>query len=606
MTNRTPIIGSDLAVLRGVREELRAAVLMPYVLRLRAERGEEVMRSVLAEARVDEGLISSEREWVSRESACRFMREIVAMFGIDALKHPGHYALQPEALSHMVRMMRVATHVADAYVHLADASQEFTRLGTWLVLEREELRSRDARAKAQKLTVRYERRTDSQEASVTNETALCAARSGMLASFPTIWGLPEAHVGHDGQCIVHGAQACDYALWWRTRNPYVVPGLAAAGAALGALLGIVLGRYELSLLAGALGGAGALASGVLWTQLRSMENTRIFERHRLSSLERSLELRGEITMSGSQAGSGDLRGVVLGGKYRIGRRIGAGGIGAVYSAVHLSLGNEVAVKVLRGAAASDGAEIARLRREAYVQTHVEHPNVARVLDLDQMTDGSIYVVMERLVGRTLGENLSREGLLAAGPLVSIFIDVCEGLHAAHEHSVVHRDLKPGNIFLCEEGSTKLLDFGMSKLETSEALTEAGFTLGTPEYMSPEQCVGAPVDARSDIYSMGVVMYEALTGELPIVAEDRRKLLELHQQKVPEGIRARRPDLNFSEDLEHIVAACLRKRPAERPRTAQDVAEMLRGIPSSELPRFYPPEAYKRPTSKFLRKAPPHE
>lgn len=604
MTSRSPVNGGDLAVLRGVREELRAAVLMPYVLRLRAERGDEVLRSVLAEARVDEGLIASEREWVSRESACRFLREIVAMFGLEGLRHPGTYALQPEALSHMVRMMRVAANVADSYVHLADATSEFTRLGAWSVLEREALRTPEARAKTHKLTVRYERRVDTTEASINNETALCAARTGMLASFPTIWGLPEARVGHDGACIVRGGHACDYHLSWRETPRGLVPMFTVGGTALGGLLGIALGRHDLSLLAGAFGGAGGLALGILSGKLRALESTRAFERHRLSSLERSLELRGEITLSGGT--SGDLRGTVLGGKYRVGRRIGTGGIGAVYSAVHVSLGHEVAVKVLRGAAASDGAEIARLRREAYVQTHVEHPNVARVLDLDQMTDGSIYVVMERLVGRTLGEKLAREGLLAAGPLVSMFIDVCEGLHAAHEHNVVHRDLKPGNIFLCEEGTTKVLDFGMSKLDTSEALTEAGFTLGTPEYMSPEQCVGAPVDARSDIYAMGVVMYEALTGELPIVAEDRRRLLELHQQKVPEGIRARRPDLGFSESLEQVVAACLRKRPAERPRTARDVADMLRGIPSSELPRFYPPESYRRPTSKFLRKAPPHE
>ncbi len=148
---------------------------------------------------------------------------------------------------------------------------------------------------------------------------------------------------------------------------------------------------------------------------------------------------------------GDLAGTVLGGKYRIGRKIGSGGIGVVYAAEHVTLGHEVAVKVLRGAAARDGGEIARLRREAYIQVHVEHPNVVRVLDLDQMPDGSIYVVMERLVGRSLADKLARDGLLAPGYAIPVYIDVCRALHAAHKKGVVHRDLKPGNIFLCDDG-----------------------------------------------------------------------------------------------------------------------------------------------------------
>ena len=210
---------------------------------------------------------------------------------------------------------------------------------------------------------------------------------------------------------------------------------------------------------------------------------------------------------------------MLGGKYRIGRKIGSGGIGVVYAAEHVTLGHEVAVKVLRGAAAQDGGEIARLRREAYIQVHVEHPNVVRVLDLDQMPDGSIYVVMERLIGRSLADKLARDGLLAPGFAIPVFIDVCRALDAAHKKGVVHRDLKPGNIFLCEDGMSKVLDFGMSKLARAESLTQTGYTLGTPEYMAPEQCIGAKVEPRTDIYALGVMMYEALTGELPIVRAD---------------------------------------------------------------------------------------
>src|SRR6202021_706562 len=121
-----------------------------------------------------------------------------------------------------------------------------------------------------------------------------------------------------------------------------------------------------------------------------------------------------------------------------------------------------------------------------------------------------------------------------------------------------RDLKPGNIFLCDDGTSKVLDFGMSKLAAAESLTQGGYTLGTPEYMAPEQCIGAAVEARTDIYALGVLMYEALTGELPIIAQSRRELLDLHQRQMPHPMRVRRADLPIPEDLDQAVMKCLRK------------------------------------------------
>ncbi len=324
---------------------------------------------------------------------------------------------------------------------------------------------------------------------------------------------------------------------------------------------------------------------------RSREDraARVFERNRIAALERGLERRGEFG-----ATPGDLTGTVLGGKYRIGRRIGSGGIGVVYAAEHLTLGHEVAVKVLRGAAARDGGEIARLRREAYIQVHVDHPNVVRVLDLDQMSDGSIYVVMDRLVGRSHADKLSRDGVLAPGYAVPVFMDVCRALHAAHLKGVVHRDPKPGNIFLCDDGVAKVLDFGMSKLATAESLTQAGYTLGTPEYMAPEQCIGAQVESRTDIYALGVMMYEALTGELPIVAQNRRELLDLHQRQIPTPMRLRRPDLPIPEALDLAVMKCLKKRLNERPRSAAELESLLVAVPLDGLPRSYPAGTGRRP------------
>jgi eukaryotic-like serine/threonine-protein kinase len=326
----------------------------------------------------------------------------------------------------------------------------------------------------------------------------------------------------------------------------------------------------------------------LWDRAREDKATRSFERNRIAALERGLELRGDLG-----ATPGELTGTVLGGKYRIGRKIGSGGIGVVYAAEHVTLGHEVAVKVLRGAAAKDGGEIARLRREAYIQVHIEHPNVVRVFDLDQMPDGSIYVVMERLIGRALADKLARDGLLAPGFAIPVFIGVCKALGAAHKKGVVHRDLKPGNIFLCEDGMSKVLDFGMSKLSSAESLTQTGYTLGTPEYMAPEQCIGANVEARTDIYALGVLMYEALTGELPISAQSRRELLDLHQRQVPTLMRVRRPDLPIPEELDAVVMRCLKKRMQERPKSALELEQMLSAISLAGLPTAYPPGTSRR-------------
>jgi eukaryotic-like serine/threonine-protein kinase len=264
----------------------------------------------------------------------------------------------------------------------------------------------------------------------------------------------------------------------------------------------------------------------------------------------------------------------------------------VHAAEHIGLGTQVAVKVLRGAAAKDGSEIARLRREAQVASALDHPNVVKVLDLDQLQDGSIFVVMELLRGRSLAEKLHKDGPLAPGMAIKVFRQVCLALAAAHDLGVVHRDLKPGNVFLCEDGETaKVLDFGMSKLAVGatgdEKLTQDGYTLGTPEYMAPEQCIGATVEPRTDLYELGVLMYEALTGDLPIKSQNRRELLDLHQRQIPPPMRQRRPDLPIPRELDEAVAQCLRKRVQDRPESARAFERMLAAIPLEGVPMTYP-------------------
>jgi eukaryotic-like serine/threonine-protein kinase len=578
------------SVRQGGKEELRASILKTYLLRARAERGERVVRQLLATAGIDPGAIDNETGWLSQAAAKRALYALAELLGRDALAHRGEWSTHPEALGALVRMLRECAGPLDAYRFLVENSREGTRIGTWETDDLPAAKWPGDRIARVRMT--YRPRTDGEEgaerADPSGDELLCDARVGELSGLPRIWGLPEAEVRHD-TCLGKGADACVYEVSWATRLPRtglasgVVAGAVAFGSVATTSVGPIIGVMAAA--AGAALGAGA---GFAFDHSRGERASRTFERNRIAALERGLQLRGELG-----ATPGDLSGTVLGGKYRIGRRIGSGGIGVVYAAEHVTLGHEVAVKVLRGAAARDGGEIARLRREAYIQVHMEHPNVVRVLDLDQMPDGSIYVVMERLLGRSLADKLARDGLLAPGTAIPAFAHVCRGLSAAHKKGVVHRDLKPGNIFLCDDGSAKVLDFGMSKLASAESLTQTGYTLGTPEYMAPEQCIGAQVEPRTDLYALGVMMYEALTGELPIVAQSRRELLDLHQRQIPLSMIHRRPDLPLPEALDVAVMKCLKKRLNERPKSATQLEQWLSAIPLDGLPKAYPPETMRR-------------
>ena len=610
---------SDLpkgTVRHGGKEELRASLLKTYLLRVRAEKGDRVVRSILSDAGIDPSMVDNETGWVSTLAAKRALRGIGEVLGMDALRRRGEWVTNAEALGALVRMLRSAEHPIDAYRYLADNAKEVTRVGTWELelpgapKAADKAGEGDAFPAAEKPTTpakipnrdavravrliyrpRSDGYDDAEKVDAASEVLFCAAREGELAGIPRIWGLPDASVTHES-CLAKGDESCTYLVEWQAptaRHGAAIGAVGAAvlsGAAVGAAGGWLAGALGM-LLAGALG-AGA---GTLWEKSKREAAARAFEKNRIAALERGLDLKGEAT---NTAVPGELTGTLLGGKYRIGKKIGSGGIGVVYAADHNTLGHEVAVKVLRGAAARDGGEIARLRREAYIQVNIDSPNVCRVHDLDQMPDGSMYVVMERLHGRSLADKLSRETILAPGFAIPVFIGVSRALAAAHKKGVVHRDLKPGNVFLCEDGTPKVLDFGMSKLTTAESLTQAGYTLGTPEYMAPEQCIGANVVAQTDIYAFGVLMYEALTGELPITAPSRRELLDLHQRQIPVPMRQRRPDLDLPEALDQVVMKCLKKRINDRPKSAEEVEAMLAAIPLEGLATSYASRGRRAP------------
>jgi serine/threonine-protein kinase len=624
------------SVRQGGKEELRASILKTYLLRVRAEKGDRAVRQILSTAGIDPSTVDNETGWVSSLAAKRALRAVAELLGVDALRQRGEWVTNAEALGSHVRMLRTAEVPIDAYQYFAENAREVTRLGTWEIALPASTKkgaapaaaasdgtaaarapedrgpeassegfpqaipsSKAARAVIASVCLTYRPRNDGYDdgdkVDTASEVLFCAAREGELAGIPRIWGLPDAHVTHES-CIAKGDDACTYLLTWTHPAPKrsMITMALGAGVVSGAAVGIAGGP-----IAGVLGAvlAGALGAGVgkLLDASKKDASSRAFEKNRIAALERGLDLKGEAT---STAVPGELTGTVLGGKYRIGKKIGSGGIGVVYAAEHNTLGHEVAVKVLRGAAARDGGEIARLRREAYIQVNIDSPNVCRVHDLDQMPDGSMYVVMERLHGRSLADKLSRDHVVAPGFAIPVFIGVCRALDAAHKKGVVHRDLKPGNIFLCDDGLAKVLDFGMSKLTSAESLTQAGYTLGTPEYMAPEQCIGANVVAQTDLYAFGVLMYEALTGDLPITAQSRRELLDLHQRQIPVPMRQRRPDLDIPEALDTVVMKCLKKRIHERPKSAAELEALLTQIPLLGLPTSYPRSRQKAPPPAY--------
>ncbi len=275
-------------------------------------------------------------------------------------------------------------------------------------------------------------------------------------------------------------------------------------------------------------------------------------------------------------------GMLLLGKYRVVRKIGEGGMGAVYEARHEGVGRRVAVKCLHARFAADPHVVARFHREALASNAVQNEHIVDVYDMDRFPDGSPFLAMEFLEGRELAAVLKHDGPLPASRVVHVMSQVCRALSAAHAKGIVHRDLKPENIFLVRRGSeeefVKILDFGISKMkEHAEALagglTKTGMAMGPPFYMAPEQAQGLrDVDGRADVYALGVILFEALTGGLPFNAESYPALMVKILLEPPPRLNAYRPDLPVA--LEGVVERALAKKPEERFQTMAELSAAL--------------------------------
>src|SRR5262245_45771113 len=211
-------------------------------------------------------------------------------------------------------------------------------------------------------------------------------------------------------------------------------------------------------------------------------------------------------------------GKLLDGKYRLDAYLSQGGMGAVYKATHVMLDKTVVVKLIKPDLVTSPDVVARFQREARAASNLNHPNIVGVYDLGQTDDGTLYIAMEFIDGPSLKDVIREAGPMSATQIVPILNEVASALALAHRHKIIHRDLKPQNIMLATDGGrrvAKLLDFGIAKtFDDSTQLTRTGFALGTPQYMAPEQASGADVDGRADLYSLGAILYEMLTGEVP--------------------------------------------------------------------------------------------
>lgn len=295
-----------------------------------------------------------------------------------------------------------------------------------------------------------------------------------------------------------------------------------------------------------------------------------------------------------------LFGLVLDDKYRIDELLGKGGMGVVYRGEHQRLGKAVAIKVLlRGHEAGSVAQ-RRFEREARATGSLGHPNICETFDIGNLPDGSPYLVMELLKGRTLADRLGLEGPLPIDEACNVLGDVLSALGAAHEGSIVHRDLKPDNVFLTEKGA-KLLDFGVSKKidENTMRVTRTGAVVGTPSYLAPEQARGdAGVDPRADLWAAGVLLYETLTGMLPFTASNYNALLVKILTRKPTPPSHIRPAI--SPELEAVILKAMAFKPEDRYPDAATMREALmdaRSRPSGPAP--VPSEILER-SDRFMR------
>lgn len=281
----------------------------------------------------------------------------------------------------------------------------------------------------------------------------------------------------------------------------------------------------------------------------------------------------------AEESSQDLVGTVIADRYKINKLLGEGGMGRVYLAQHVRLPQQAAIKVLHPGMVQESGAVARFNREASNAARIEHDRVARVFDFGETSDGLVYLAMEFVPGQTLRSLLLEAGRLSPARAANIVYQVSEGLDAAHRIGIVHRDLKPDNILVVSDDNgdrCKVVDFGIAKtVDNSQTqLTQTGMLVGTPEFMSPEQVLGEQLDARSDVYALALVAYQAFAGTLPFGGTTPERSLAARLMEDPQPLSATAPDVEWPEALQQAFDRALQRDPAERTASAIEFGEAV--------------------------------
>ncbi len=475
------------------------AALLKAMLRVLTAHGRDT-QEFLAKLRVTTEDLDDETKPVPLTAVAVGARALIAACGSGAIAEMTEHLLSNDHLGVWMPLLRGTVAPHDLFRRLEMTDSEFGRTTRWETLE--------------STPGRWVGRVHvSHDALLENDGLLSLIRRAELACIPQLFGYSRVKVSRLDDDLLEQT----YRVEWHLPNAVIH---FALGLPLGAAIGgIVALSVHAQLASAGLFIVGFAVVGALGVIARLRDVRRRVQAGadalRVRALERSLHLR-ELAASSHAAG---LVGSVVAGQYRIVRRMGSGASGVIYEALRITDGLPVALKLLRAVAVHDNVASDRLRREAEALGLAWHPNVVEVVDFGSLPDGTSYLVMELLHGETLAQRLRVVSRLSTDETARIGIEICDALAAVHAAGIVHRDIKPSNLFLVadQEGTdkVKLIDFGIARVEWEETrITQTGGPLGTSGYMSPEQEAGGPIDARSDLFAVGALLHECLTGEPP--------------------------------------------------------------------------------------------
>jgi eukaryotic-like serine/threonine-protein kinase len=556
----------------GSRGETTASRIKSLYAYVRREHGPAEADAFMARTKLDRDYLSDETRLIPVELWHTALVGFASRWGREAIAKTAPDAVGPDNLGVWTHVLRGADGPAQAFSRLDHFGGEQVWTERWRTLHtapglwRGSFRVRD-------------------DASLEQDGLCALARQADLAALPLLFGLPLGRVSRIPASDTRDQRVFEVRFQEQSMLPATLAGVIGATlSAVGAWLTDGLSNLPLDFI---VGGAIGVVGGTLYVHERRRRAQSHAQMVRIHALERTATLR-ERRERGSVAFQ---EGLVLAGQYRLTEKLGIGANGTIWEAERLANGELVAIKMLRAAVAHDTIAADRLRREAAALGLAWHPNVVEVYEDGHLPDGTSYLVMQRLHGESLANRLHRIGALTPEELMPIALQLCDALGAVHAAGIVHRDVKPSNIFLVEEPSggpphVKLLDFGIARVEWAETrLTNANAPLGTPGYMSPEQEQGQEIDHRSDLYGIGGVLYECLTGFAPPFRASelwQRSDAESESESgVQRALRAIPPD--FRQVIEKAMAPLPRDRYAD----ARALREALLELKKNSLPAAAP-------------------